>query len=162
MTNDDRSAFIQALALMAETFGQPLSDMRAEGYFASLRDLDLEDVLHGIDRAMRTETFPVLPTPGKLRELTAGTAQDEAEGAWLAFCEAVRRVGGYRSPGLPAAVGGAVTALYGGWEAACRELPAPSEREFDNHRRRFLSAYRIVQLRTGHELPEPIRKMLES
>jgi hypothetical protein len=162
MTAQDRPAFIQALALLAETLGQPLSDMRAEGYFAALHDLELDDVLHGIDRAMRTETFPVLPTPGKLRELTAGNAQDEAEGAWLALAEAIRSTGYYRAPNLPASVLRACDAVYGGWQTACRELPAPSERGFEDHRRRFLAAYRVVQFRQAPELPARIVRLLES
>lgn len=151
MTNHDRASFATALNMLAETLGQPLSDLRVEGYFAALRDLDLEDVLHGIERALREETYAVLPTPGKIRQLACGTAADEAEAAWLAFVETVRRMGSYRTPVLPPALQQTVEALWGGWQAACRELPAQSDRTqfaFDKARDRFLAAYRVVQSRT--------------
>jgi hypothetical protein len=150
MINQDRPTFARALGVLAETLGQPLSELRVEGYFAALRDLDIEYVVHGIQRALQLEAFPVLPTPGKIRELAKGTAADAAEDAWLTFLDAVRRVGSYRTPQLAPALQQTVEAVWGGWQAACRELPAQTERTqiaFDAARRRFLAAYRVVQQR---------------
>jgi hypothetical protein len=150
LTDRDRPAFAQALAVLAETLGQPMSDLRMEGYFGALRDLDLDDVLHGIERALREETFNVLPTPGKLRTYAKGTSADEAEAAWLTLQETVRRVGFYGRPGLPPALDETVQAVWGGWQGLCRDLPAQTDRTadaFEAHRRRFLAAYRVVQSR---------------
>ncbi len=134
---------------MAETFGQPLSALRVEGYFATLQDLDIDDVLSAISRAMKEETFSVLPTPGKLRTYAQGTEADTAEAAWLALVETVRRVGSYRAPALPPALAQTVEAVWGGWGGLCRDLPSAGERTFDAHRTRFLAAYRTVQLRAA-------------
>lgn len=163
MTNQNRPAFAQALGILAEALGQPLSELRVEGYFAALRDLDLEDVLHAVETAMRTEEYPVLPTPGKLRTLAQGTVADEAEAAWLAFLEAVRRVGSYGTPTLPPAIDATLRAVYGGWVLACQELPGPSMRTFEDHRRRFLAAYRVVQQRQAlPPMPSVISGLIES
>lgn len=152
MTETDRPAFAQALAVLAETLGQPLSDLRMEGYFAGLRDLEFVDVLRGLERALREEMYPVLPPPGRIRALAQGTSADEAEGAWLALVAAVRRIGYYGTPELTPELQATVDTVWGGWQAVCCELPAQSERTqfaFDKARDRFLAAYRVMQTRAA-------------
>lgn len=57
MTDADRPTFGVEMALLAEVFGEQLSETRLEIYFADLRHFDLEHVRMGIRLARATRKF---------------------------------------------------------------------------------------------------------
>lgn len=67
MTAADRGRFAACLTALAETFAEPCSVARLEGYFAALEDLPLPAVEAAIQGALRTATF--FPRPAELRAL---------------------------------------------------------------------------------------------
>jgi hypothetical protein len=67
MTNDERPTFVAALVALAETFKEPMSPGRIEGYCRGLDDLPLARLLEGIDEAQATCEF--FPKPGTIRKL---------------------------------------------------------------------------------------------
>lgn len=128
MTPDDRIAFAQGLFLLGETFNEPVSEVRAEGYFLALRDVPVADVLEAIQRAITECRF--FPRPVELREMIGGRVEDRAEIAWLAVLRLVRRYGYPGTDGRGAAPEfpdeaskRAALELYGGWVALCEKLP---------------------------------------
>ena len=91
MTDDQRSAFAQALVLLAETLGEPVSELRAEGYWYALHDLSLADVLAAIRVQLQTAKF--FPKPAELRAAIEGVTEDRAELAWVEVMRVARRNG---------------------------------------------------------------------
>jgi hypothetical protein len=123
MTDGDRKRFAQALYVLGEVFNEPVSEVRAEGYFDSLKDLDLEAVLAACRHAMATQTF--FPRPAELRTTATGSVEDQAERAWCGVRREVRRVGYLGEPIFSdAATRRAALELFGGWRALCERLPA--------------------------------------
>lgn len=66
MTDDDRSAFAQLCAMLAETFGEVISPVRAAAYWEALADLPFDRVRQGALRCLRTCTF--FPKPAEIRD----------------------------------------------------------------------------------------------
>jgi hypothetical protein len=66
-TTDDREVFYTALALLAETLGEPLSPARMAGYVAGLEDAPFVAVQIGLREALKTCRF--FPKPAEIREL---------------------------------------------------------------------------------------------
>jgi hypothetical protein len=122
MTDMDRVDFAEAMLILCETFGEPISDLRTEGYFSALSDLPLPSVRAGMNQAMRGCKF--FPRPVELRELIEGRAEDAAEAAWGAVLKEIRRVGYIGVPELEPRVLRAVNELWGGWRRLCETLPA--------------------------------------
>jgi hypothetical protein len=123
MTTDDRTAFARGLYALGETFGEPVSELRAEAYFDALSDLGILDVLGAMRTAIRTSKF--FPRPVEIREQIEGNPQDRAELAWNAVLRLVRRVGYYGKPDWPdEPTKRAALELFGGWPALCEQLPA--------------------------------------
>lgn len=73
-SDEDRLAFGRHLAVLAETFGETLTEPRIEGYFLALQDLELDAVRHAIETALRACKF--FPRPVELRELAGDQAPD--------------------------------------------------------------------------------------
>jgi hypothetical protein len=67
MTDADRTAFAKAMLMLSETFHEPVSTGRLDGYFLGLADLPLEAVTHAIRAALVACKF--FPRPAELREL---------------------------------------------------------------------------------------------
>lgn len=74
MTEQDRAAFGRHIAVLAETFGETLTEPRLEGYFLALRDLPLEGIQRAIETALACCKF--FPRPAELRELAGDVPPD--------------------------------------------------------------------------------------
>lgn len=74
MTIDERPRFAAMLALLAETFAEPFSELRVEGYWLALGDLAVDAVEVAIRRAMTEARF--FPRPAELRELAGRGVPD--------------------------------------------------------------------------------------
>lgn len=138
MTPDDRPRLARILAVLGETFNEPVSDLRAEGYLMGLNDLTIGQVEQGARRALKTSRF--FPRPAELRELAVGSADDSAELAWLELLAEVRRVGSYGVPTLSPTVGSAMRAVWGTWAQLCATLPGDGV-ELLGWAKRFKAAY---------------------
>lgn len=146
MTNSDRESFARMLFALGDTFNEPVSDLRTEAYFDALGDLPIMDVLAAGRRALAECRF--FPRPVELRELIAGSTDDNAELAWATVRRMVQRVGYCNTPGENGypdwpddATRRAALELYGGWRALCENLPA-SGPELLGYRKTFVATYR--------------------
>jgi hypothetical protein len=140
MTDEDRKGFAELLLVLAETFNEPVSDVRARAYFQALRDLELEDLTIAANQwiARKGRFFP---KPAELRELLEGATEDRGMGAWRELTEEIRRVGYYGTPKLSPATDEAMRATWGSWQAVCRGLPAPGSTQFDFEHKRFVANF---------------------
>jgi hypothetical protein len=68
MTAADRPAFLQLLALLGETFHEPISEARVAGYWLALEDVPLPALQAAVREALRSCRF--FPRPVELRERT--------------------------------------------------------------------------------------------
>lgn len=66
MTDRDRLRLAKVLAILAEAFGESVSELRAEAYFLALADLPIEAIEGVSCEALNSEFFP---RPRALREL---------------------------------------------------------------------------------------------
>jgi hypothetical protein len=140
MTNCDRVDFARILYAMAETFNEPVSELRAEAYFDALEDLPLVTVRAACRVAIRTQTF--FPRPAELREAALGSIEDEAERAWCAVVREVGRVGYMGTPTwTDEAARRAAIELFGGWRRLCERLPGEGP-EFLGWAKQFKAIYR--------------------
>lgn len=144
MTDHDRSKFAEALHVLAETFGEPLSDLRTEAYFDALRDFSIEQVSLATRLSLRTCKF--FPRPVELRDLIAGNQDDNAETAWGGLLREVRRVGYMGTPDLEPRTALAVKELWGGWRRLCETLPGEGP-ELIGWLKQFKETYETVDRR---------------
>lgn len=150
MNDGHAQEFASALGGLAETFGEPLSAGRIDGYFLALKDLPMEAVLASIARAMRSSRF--FPKPAELREFIEGTGDDLAALAWTRVIRAIERIGTYQSvdfgdPVLHATVDG-----LGGWSEFWR-IERMDAREQGFKRAEFVRLYGALRSRGVEDAP---------
>lgn len=162
MTERDRPQFAEAMHAMAETFNEPVSEIRAEAYFDALRDLPLERVNAAVRLALRTCRF--FPKPVDLRELVEGSADQRADFAWGEVLSQIRRVGYMGTPTfIDPSVAETVRQVWGHWRRLCETLPAAGP-ELVGWMKQFKAAYGTVSARDAiagasfAQLPEGLRQ----
>ena len=141
MTAADRPAFAELLALLGETFHEPISEARVAGYWIALHDLPLPALQAAVREALRSCRF--FPRPAELREYAGYVPvspgwvnqqlSERTSGKPVApFVQLfVKRLGGWRSVEdlLPVARLRNVEKLYRGILAAARArgIEVPTE-----------------------------------
>jgi hypothetical protein len=163
MTETDRPAFARALFVLGETFNEPISDLRAEGYFDAMRDFSLEAANAAIRVALRTCKF--FPRPVELREMVEGDADTNADQGWAEVIREVRRVGYIGVPVFtdPTALA-TVRDVWGSWARLCETLPGEGP-ELVGWMKQFKSAYRSQGVRARTDalaagMPSDLRKQI--
>lgn len=149
MTAADTPRLATLLNVLAEAFNEPVSAVRMDAYFLALSDLSIES-LEGIGkRALNLQFFP---RPADLRRLIEGTADHEAELAWLNVLREIRRVGYTGQPMLSVAALETIHRLWGGWTRVCQTLPGEGP-ELIGWAKQFHAAYQA----TSEQLARPER-----
>lgn len=143
MTDDERPQFAKILAMLSQTFNESVPEMRAEAYWIALRDCDIASLRKSALHAMQSLKF--FPKPAELRELLDGSREDDAEKAWQEYKSTARRVGGYNSPQLDAALAETLVVVFGSWGAACWADYSPEM--WASKRKEFCRTYRILRQR---------------
>jgi len=144
MTNDDDRELVQRLTALAELFDVKLSAARMALYRETLREFALPEVVRALTHAAKTCTF--FPKPAELRNLIVGDGEEAVEAAWMAFRGAMGRFGYMSSVVVrDAALGEAITALFGTWDAACAADLSPEM--WASKRKEFGRVYRVLKQR---------------
>lgn len=144
MNTDHAEEFGRRLVALAEVFDVKLSPQRQALYFDALRDLPYESCVTALHAAVKVCKF--FPRPVELREFVQGDAEDAAEAAWVAFRQAMGRIGHYSSLVVrDAALGEAILALFGTWPAACCAELSPEM--WASKRKEFGRVYRMLRQR---------------
>lgn len=136
-------AFIAKLCELGELLeAKSLSPARQTLYFEALEDLPLKAVLIGLRVAAKTCTF--MPKPAEIRKLAVGDEEDYAERAWMAFKQAMSKLGSYTSlVTQDAAVADTIIAVFGGWPEACAADLSPEM--WSSKRKEFGRVYRVLR-----------------
>lgn len=162
MTNEDRPRLARILSVLGDTFAEPITDQRAEGYYIGLQDLTIGQIEFAAREALRLSKF--FPRPAELRALAMGTSDDAAELAWLAVRNEVRRIGLYGAPDLSSDVLNAIDATWGSWRDLCATLPNEGP-ELLGWAKRFKTTYEALanrqRITTGIDVPRPERFLLD-
>lgn len=140
MTPLDRPRLAQYLAVLGEAFNEPVSELRAEAYFSALEDLSMASLESVGKRALNLRFFP---RPADLRLLIEGSAEHEAELAWLNVLREVRTVGYTGVPTLSPAALETVRSLWGTWTRLCQTLPGDGP-ELIGWAKQFQAAYQAT------------------
>lgn len=150
MTEADFDRFSDLLGGLAEALDAPLSVVRIEGYFAALRDMDIDSVASAIGSAMRNSTF--FPKPAELRAFIEGSAEDKANQAWETVMDALKHGGFWNSVAFrDGAIGQTINSVFGGWVACSEALHNLSDEMITAKRKEFMGAYRNA-VRQGREV----------
>lgn len=138
MTNADRPKIAEILALLGETFNEPISELRAEGYFLALQEFDAVEVKDAALAAIRESKF--FPRPAELREKIIGCSNSCALAAWSNIRRQIRQVGHTGKPELSDLELHAVRDVWGSWKRLCEVLPE-SGPGYSAWEKRFQEAY---------------------
>jgi hypothetical protein len=95
MQAEQMKQFTKSLTTLAELYNKTLTANVIELYFGALSDLTLEEATEACKRAALSLKF--FPMPVELRELIAGTKQDQADSAWYLLTQAVEKGAGQYS-----------------------------------------------------------------
>lgn len=159
MNSLDRADFGRLMFALGDTFNEPVSEIRVEAYFDALRDLPTKDVLAAGRRAIAECRY--FPRPVELREMVAGSEDDQAEAGWNEMRRLIRRYGYLgtdgrgKAPDFPdEATRRAALELYGGWVALCSSLPCDGP-EFLGARKAFITGYKAYAGRERRDLALP-------
>lgn len=138
MTDAERPYLAKILAVFSSVFNEPVDELKAEGYFAALKDLPLDAVRDAAHAAIKTEKF--FPRPARLRELVTGSSEELADVAWAMLLRQIRREGYYGKPTLSETTWDVVRDLWGSWVNLCQTLPGDGP-ELQGWHKRFKAAY---------------------
>lgn len=143
--------FAQALIVLGEAYGEPVSTVRISAYATALADLDPDAVIAAMMDCLKTAKF--FPRPADIRERVLGQTDDRAELAWGAVQRAIKRHGYLREPDLPAETMAAIRDVWGTWQRLCETLPNDGP-ELLGWRKAFLAAYGAAERRSALALGE--------
>jgi hypothetical protein len=161
MTNADIPRLAKLLALLSETFNEPVSDLKLEGYFEALKEHPIEAVETAGMHAFKYSKF--FPRPAHFQDFIYGDREQLARIAEMALLGEIRRVGYTGRPKLTDATWEAVIAIWGSWQELCNTLPA-SGYDFEMQMTRFRDIWQIknIEIQRARELEEHARKALGS
>lgn len=136
---DRTTRVVELLVMLAGAVRAELDEAALGGYALALDDLPLDRIEAAVRRAVRECRF--MPSAAELRVMAGEMPADQrAQIAWDAACNAVRRHGYTRSVAFDDPVIHATIKHLGGW---CWFCEASSSDEFPVHvRRNFEEAYR--------------------
>lgn len=151
MTKHDLKAFEKIMASLNEIYGdpsKPVSDLKMELYFSSLKDLTIEYLNRAVNILCNTKVIKTFPLPAEIREAALGNSEDQAEEAFEILIGTIKSVGPYRSVEFQDGIIGRVVSEMGGWEAV--NDWAEDDRKWN--RKNFCDLYRSFARRgIGHE-----------
>ncbi len=142
MTSDQIQDLGRRLVALAEVFDKKLTTPQTMLYIEALKDLPFEAVVGALNQAVKASKY--FPRPAEIRTYALGDAEDVTENAWIAFRQAMGRVGSYASVIVhDAALAETVTAMFGGWVEACHAEFTPEM--WAAKRKEFGRVYRVMQ-----------------
>lgn len=151
MTNNDKPAFAQVMALLQEVFvpDKPISKEKVRLYFEILLPHEIGDVCRAAEKIIKTKRYATFPLPAEFREaLGEGTDEGKLEiralAAWEYACARYDgRQGGVDDPLLDEAI----RIAFGGWARFGQTDP---DREAID-RKHFLDCFKALAEREVHD-----------
>ena len=153
MIESERPTFAEAMLRLGEIYREEISKLRAESYWAVLREYELLAVLDGMAKHVAESQF--FPKPNEILAQINGSKQDRAVRAWDRFVMAVRHHGPSESVDFHDPVLHTTIEAMGGWHVIAASLPEdPVELGYRRHE--FLERHRSYQ----RALPGPAKTYL--
>jgi hypothetical protein len=153
-------SFLERLYVLGEIFNEPISEVRAQGYWEALSDLDATQRTWAMREITKHVKF--FPRPAEIRLFIEGSNEDHALlwlgkfRQWLGRGPWDPRNGGY-SMDFPKELEPYVDAM-GGWRA-CKQLLEDDALEF---KFQFMANWRELSRREAmKELEAPVIKLLD-
>jgi hypothetical protein len=142
MTARDGPTFATELTMLAEVFGERMSEARMNAYFAALEEFCIEDIQGACRRAIQTSRF--FPRPAELIEALEGGLDDRAVYQWA---QVMLRAKG--QPHEMDAIAELAVEMMGGWREQIQWLRMihATHRDEENQRRFFMQMYRSASQR---------------
>lgn len=160
MTEQDKLAFAETMATMAENFNAEISTPGMRMRFEALREYALRDVQAAAASIMRSRKFTKMPTLAEFVEhLSGGSITDRASVEAVKARQAISHHGGYASVCFDDPVTQAVIEDgLGGWPQFCADYREPDRQWWDKEFVRLYTAFsagrrqRFGYLAGQHEL----------
>lgn len=115
----DKDVFKKGMFALCVAFDKELTPARMEVYYDFLEDLTTEQFKTSITQIIKTNKYSALPKPGEILEYALGKASDEPLKAWATTLDAIRSIGGYRTPNFKDSAINDTIAHMGGWIKLC-------------------------------------------
>jgi hypothetical protein len=114
-----KEIFAEQIMIMGEVYDKKFSEPLLNIYYDILKELTNEQFVQAVNQILRTNKFASMPKPAEFLEFAIGKNSDEPMKAWAITLDAIRRVGGYRTPNFKdTAITDTITHL-GGWIKLC-------------------------------------------
>src|SRR5579859_1583821 len=158
-----REEFTAIMLFLVASVGKEMTEPTINVYFDLLGDLPYNSLLAAVKLTLLENTYPTIPTVGKLREAAVRVMQGNAPTAIEAWGMAIAAVGRFGLSGkrkalecLPTPVARAVE--YFGWRSLCDST------EPEISRAQFVKAYDALATREHRTalMPPAVRELLES
>ena len=163
----------QIFVMLAEIYGEDLSESRLRAYLIALNDLSLAEIKTAFDLCVKDETVYKLPTPAKLRALVRPSLDPKQEAIRLveALKSAIKKYGwangGEAEKSLDPKLWKVIERL-GGWHYICTNEAANLNDQIiyaqirDNITAIVTGERKNINPITGEALPHKITDLLES
>jgi len=145
MTPGDYKRFFQALTVLSDYYGKPLSEGSMLLYRQGLQGYEIEQIEKAIGiHIQNPDSGQWMPKVADIVRMIEGTTQDAAALAWAKVMRAVGSVGQYQSLAFDDAIIHLVIDDLGGWPSLCQT----SEEELPFLAKRFENNYRAYKRRS--------------
>ena len=115
----EKDVFKKGMFALGIMYDKEILPAKLELYYDVLCELTDEQFKNAINQILKTNKFAALPRAAEILEFAQGKASDEPIKAWAKTLDAIRRVGGYRTPNFKdVAINDTITHL-GGWIKLC-------------------------------------------
>ena len=114
-----KRVFAESIAILGEIYDKKPSEQLMDIYYSVLSHFTDEQLKNAINQIIRTNKFSAMPKPAEILEQIEGKPQDKGLEAWTIVLEAIRSVGGYKTPAFEdKAIMGVINHI-GGWVKLC-------------------------------------------
>ncbi len=149
MIEGDKRKFAEAMVVLSEYYGRPVSDGVIELYWQGLKGYDIGAITQAFTRHMHNpESGQFMPKIADVVRMLQGSTQDTALKAWSKVDQAVRRIGNYADVVFDDPLIHRVLHDMGGWIG----IGQKTEDEWPFVAREFENRYRGYRMRS--EVPE--------
>lgn len=144
MTSHDSVTFAAEMTMLAEVFGEKLSEPRLRAYFSALEEYPIDAVQQACRRAIKASRF--FPKPADLLEMLHGNLDDRAMFQWA---QVMLRAKG--QPNEMDDIAERAVEMMGGWREQIQwlRLIHATHRDEENQRRFFVQMYRAASQRAA-------------
>jgi len=115
----NETVFSKGLFALSEVFNRNISDTLSEIYYDVLKNATDDQFKNAVNQIIQTNKYNCMPKPAEILEHIYGKPQDKSLEAWEITLNAVRSVGGYKTPVFEDQAISDTIQHLGGWVKLC-------------------------------------------